>query len=68
MDMIKSWAASRGVWGGVVAVAGALGGLFGYTLVDADQASLVEALSQIASAVGGVVAIWGRVTASKKIG
>jgi len=68
MDQWKTWVASKAVWGGVVAVAGGALGLGRYTLTPADAAHAVDLISGIVSAVGGLVAIYGRVVASKKIG
>jgi hypothetical protein len=64
----KSWLASRTVWGGVVAVLAAVGGLVGLPIDNEMHGQLTDALLAVAAGVGGVVAIWGRVTASKKIG
>lgn len=64
----KSFLQSRGVWGGAVAVLGGLGGLFGYTIPPQDAVQLPILLSGIASSVGGVLAIVGRIKATRKIG
>jgi hypothetical protein len=50
-----------------VALGGSALGLAHYTLTPADAASAVDLVSGIASAIGGLVAIYGRVVASKKI-
>ena len=68
MDSIKNLFASKTVWGGLTALVAGVVGLFGYNLDGADQASLVELGTSIAASVGGIVAIIGRVVASKKIG
>lgn len=67
MDDFKSLFASRTFWGGVIAVLAGVLGFFGYELGGADQAALIEAGSAIAASVGGVIAIIGRVKASKLI-
>ena len=68
MSEVKTLLASKTFWGAFVAVlAGALS-LFGYQLAAEDQAQLVNAVSGIAAAAGGVVAIYGRIVASKRIG
>lgn len=68
MEGVKSFLSSKGVWGGLVAVAGAVAALLGYTVTPEDMEGVVSAAGAIAAAVGGVVAIVGRVVASKKIG
>ena len=68
MNDNKNWWASKTVWGGLIAlVAGALG-VFGYTLLPDDQAALIDGGSAVAASLGGIIAIWGRVCASKQIG
>ena len=68
MSDVKSLFASKTFWGAFVAmIAGALS-LFGYQLGAGDQAELIEAASGIAATTGGLVAIYGRVVASKRIG
>ena len=66
--LLKSWVTSKGVWGGIAAVGGGVLAFFGYTISDADLSRLIELGSSIASSVGGIVAIYGRVKATKKIG
>lgn len=64
----KSMWTSKAVWGGIIAFIAALAALFGYTFSEADQAQLTDIIVAIGGAVGGVLAIWGRITATKKIG
>jgi len=67
MQGSKGLLESKTIWGGVVTIlAGALG-LGHYTISSADQAGLVDLLSSAASVVGGLVAIYGRIVASKPI-
>ena len=68
MTATKSLFASTTVWGGIVAVAAAVLGFLGYTFSEPDQAQVVEWIGSMAGMVGGVVAIVGRVRASKRIG
>lgn len=67
MDDFKSLFASKTFWGGALAVGASVLGLFGYELGGQDRAAIIEDGSAIAAAVGGVIAIWGRVKASKII-
>jgi hypothetical protein len=68
MDEVKSIFLSRTFWGALASVAAGLLALFGYELGAADRAGLVEAVSGLGATLGGLVAIWGRVKASKRIG
>lgn len=58
---------SRGVWGGLVAAGAGVAGLLGFAFSPADIADATTALASIASGVGGVLAVIGRVRATKKI-
>lgn len=68
MEDFKGMFASKTVWGGIVALLAGVLGLLGYTVNAADQATLIEMATAVAASVGGVIAIYGRVKASKKIG
>lgn len=68
MNDFKGVLASKTVWGGIIALIAGVLGIFGYTLGAEDQATLVETITAIASAVGGLIAIIGRIVATKQIG
>jgi len=67
MDGIKSFFESKAVWGGIIGLVGSTVGLGHYTLTPADAASAVQAATSIATGIGSLLAIYGRVVASKKI-
>lgn len=67
MEENKKWWESKGVWGGVLAVVGGLLGVGGYVLGPEDIETLSAAFASIGSAVGGILAVYGRVKASKKV-
>lgn len=58
---------STGVWGGIIAVLAGVAGLFGYSISEADQATLTQVIASAGATLGGVIAIWGRIRATKKI-
>lgn len=64
---LKSLFASKTFWGGFIAVLAGVLGFFGYELSPADQVSLIEAGVAIVASIGGLIAIFGRIRASKKI-
>ncbi|MBG0809868.1 hypothetical protein IY145_10805 [Methylosinus sp. H3A] len=75
MEETKPWYLSRGVVGGAVSAVAGAAQLAGYTLTPADQAALIDGATQayqlvfgVGSLVGGLIAIWGRIKASKAIG
>jgi hypothetical protein len=63
----KSILASKTVWGGLIAIAAAGAGFWGYEIAAIDQAELVQNITAAASAVGGIIAIFGRIVAKKKL-
>jgi hypothetical protein len=67
MEEFKSLIQSKTFWGAVVALVGSGLTLGKYTLSPADAAQAVDLISGVVGAVGGLVAIYGRVVASKKI-
>lgn len=68
MDDFKALTQSKTFWGAIIALGGSALTLGHYTLMSADAAQAVDLLSGIASAIGGLIAIYGRVVATKKIG
>lgn len=68
MNDSKNFFASKTVWGGLIAVAATVATWFGYGIGTTDQAGLVDGLVAIGGAVGGILAIVGRVMASKTVG
>lgn len=68
MNNFKGMLSSKGVWGGLIVVLSALLGMFGYSIGLEDQQALVDAVSQLGAIIGGVLAIYGRITATKRIG
>ena len=63
----KAWYASKAVWGGLIAVGAAVAGGFG-VVVDADtQSQIADFIVIGVGAVGGLLAIYGRVKAGKSI-
>ncbi|HKD28494.1 MAG TPA: hypothetical protein VKC66_21650 [Xanthobacteraceae bacterium] len=68
MNEFKALTQSKTFWGAVMALCGSALTLGHYTLSPADAAQAVDLLSGIAGAVGGLIAIYGRIVATKKIG
>jgi hypothetical protein len=64
----KCWYQSRAMWGGLVALGGGIAGLYGYNITPEDQKTLIELLTALSAAIGGVVAIVGRIRAKHPIG
>jgi len=67
-EQTKSFLQSKGVWGGLIAFIAAAGGIAGYSVSAEDMDTLSTLVPSIAGIVGAVIAIYGRVKASKQIG
>ena len=63
----KPWYASAGVWGALVTLAGSVLALLKVELDAALLADVREWVLSLATLVGGAVALWGRIRASRTI-
>lgn len=68
LTQTKPWYASKGVWGGLIGVASPILAYLGYAIAPEDADALVAGLTTIGGALGGVLAIVGRVGATTQIG
>lgn len=64
---VKSIFASKTIWGGIIALVASAAAIWGYSVTPADQAQIVELITGIGGAIGSVLAIYGRIVATKKI-
>jgi hypothetical protein len=64
---VKKWWQSKAVWGGLIAVGSAVAGAFGIVVDEPTQEQIAEYAVVIAGAVGGLLAIYGRLKADKKL-
>ena len=75
MEAFKPFFASRTVWGAIIAVLAAAAPMFGYAISETDQAALREILesgflliSNAVAIIGALIAVWGRIRATRQIG
>ncbi len=68
MTDAKPWYLSRTIWASLVTVVTALAGLAGVSLEGLDDQLFVDSLLQAVTALSGLIAILGRISASKTIG
>lgn len=68
MNETKPFYASKGIIGSLIAVAALGANLVGFEITPADQAALSDNILNGVAIVGALIAIWGRITATKKIG
>ena len=67
MNQYKKLFESKTFWGGLMAVAAGILGFLGYIFLEADQERVIEIIMSFGAAIGGIIAIYGRISASKLI-
>ncbi|MGJ8570608.1 MAG: hypothetical protein ACSHXI_07905 [Hoeflea sp.] len=68
MTDIKPWWQSRTLWGAIVTIASATLGLLGSDIAETDREALTGLLTSLGAALGGLIAIVGRLKAKNRIG
>ncbi|CAN7645012.1 hypothetical protein LJR030_001859 [Rhizobium sp. LjRoot30] len=68
MTDLKEWYRSKAVWGALVAIFASLTQFLGIELGAEDQQALADTLVTLAGAVGGLLALYGRLSARNVIG
>lgn len=63
----KAWYLSKTIWGSLISVAAALAAAFGIAIDAESQLAIADATVQIVAAVGALIAIYGRLTATRVI-
>ncbi|MBB1248271.1 hypothetical protein [Rhizobium sp. G21] len=67
MDDTKAWHQSKTVWGALVAILASVLQAAGSPLAPGMEHDLVEALTTLAGAAGGLLAIYGRLSADRRV-
>jgi hypothetical protein len=67
MENSKAWYQSKTVWGGLIAIGASLLQITGNEISQSDQNALAEAIVSLAGALGGIFAIYGRLSAKSSI-
>jgi len=68
MTESKPWYLSRSIWASLVTILSGAAGLTGLPLDGLDDPALTETLLQAVSAISGLIAIFGRLSAKHRIG
>lgn len=68
MEDIKQWYLSKTVWGALIAVLASAARPMGLDLDVGMQAEMADSLVSLAGALGGLIAIYGRMAAHKRLG
>ena len=68
MTNSKPWYLSRTIWASLITIVTAAAGILGLPVAGLDNVALTETLLQAITAISGLVAIFGRLGASSRIG
>ena len=67
MPDLKNWYNSKTIWGAIIAILASALQFAGVDIAAADRGEIVDAVVNIAGALGGLLAVYGRVTATSVI-
>ncbi|WP_377295684.1 hypothetical protein [Rhizobium sp. SGZ-381] len=67
MESSKAWYQSKAVWGGLIAIAASVLQATGTEVSPVAQGDLTAAATSLAGAVGGLLAVYGRLSAKTSI-
>ncbi|AYD00242.1 hypothetical protein [Neorhizobium sp. NCHU2750] len=68
LGVMKNWYQSKTVWGALIAVAASALQLAGLDIGADEQGEMVNIAVTLAGAVGGLLALYGRIVATGRIG
>lgn len=66
-DDAKAWYQSRTVWGALVAILASLANAAGVEVTAGDEGELADLLVAAVGTVGGLVALYGRILARRRV-
>jgi hypothetical protein len=68
MNTTKPWYLSRTIWASLVTILTSTAGMFGMELAGIDDTALTDTILQAVTAISGLIAIFGRLSANNRIG
>lgn len=66
-DDAKAWYLSRTVWGALIAILASLANAAGVEVTAGDEGELADLLVAAAGTLGGLVALYGRISARRRV-
>ncbi len=66
-DETKPWYTSRTVWGALIAIAASLANAAGIEVSAGDEGELADLLVSAAGVIGGLIAVYGRISARRPV-
>ncbi|MDR7146435.1 hypothetical protein [Rhizobium sp. BE258] len=67
MGDLKNWYHSKTIWGALIAIGASVLHVAGIDIEAGDQSQIADSLVNISGAIGGLLAIYGRLTANTAI-
>ncbi len=67
MNDLKNWYSSKTIWGALVAILASVMHFTGVDISAVDRGQIVDSIVNIVGALGGLIAVYGRVTAKTAI-
>lgn len=68
MNDVKIWYQSRTVWGALVAILASLANGAGVEMTAGDEGELADLIVAAVGTIGGLVALFGRLSARRRVG
>jgi hypothetical protein len=68
MNDVKAWYQSRTVWGALIAILASLANAAGIEITAGDEDELADLIVAAVGTAGGLIALFGRVSARRRVG
>ncbi|WP_439630474.1 hypothetical protein [Shinella sp.] len=66
-DDLKAWYQSRSVWGALIAILASLANAAGLEVTAGDEGELADLVVSAVGTIGGLIAIYGRISARRRV-
>lgn len=66
-DDLKAWYQSRTVWGALIAILASLANAAGLEVSAGDEGELVDLMVSAVGTIGGLIALYGRISARRRV-
>ncbi|MGJ7037619.1 hypothetical protein [Shinella sp. BE166] len=66
-DDLKAWYQSRTVWGALIAIIASLANAAGLEVTAGDEGELADLVVSAVGTIGGLIALYGRISARRRV-
>ncbi|MGQ3211637.1 MAG: hypothetical protein ACT6U0_09445 [Shinella sp.] len=67
-DDLKAWYQSRTVWGALIAILASLANAAGVEVTAGDEGEFADLIVAAVGTIGGILALYGRISARRRVG